>query len=176
MDGHHHSYLSPKLEVRPLPQKGSYGVFARDQVAAGELISVWGGRVVNYEQLLELPPEMQSHSVQVEEGLYLASILPDEPADYINHSCDPNVGIVGHLTLCAMRDILPGEEVCFDYAMCDGTPYDEFTCYCGSEHCRGSVKGTDWMRPELWEKYNGYFMPYLTRRVEALKAKAQVLA
>ena len=29
------------------------------------------------------------------------------------------------------------------------------------------------MRPELWEKYDGYFMPYLARRIEALKVKSQ---
>ena len=75
-----------------------------------------------------------------------------------------------------MRDIKTGEEITFDYAMCDGSIYDEFTCYCGSEHCRGSVRGNDWMRPELWEKYDGYFMPYLARRIEALKVKTQVLA
>jgi hypothetical protein len=32
------------------------------------------------------------------------------------------------------------------------------------------------MRPELWEKYDGYFMPYLARRIEALKAGMYVLA
>ena len=75
-----------------------------------------------------------------------------------------------------MRDIKAGEEINFDYAMCDATPYDEFTCYCGSQSCRGSVKGTDWMRPELWEKYEGYFMPYLVRRIEKLKTKTHVAA
>jgi hypothetical protein len=32
------------------------------------------------------------------------------------------------------------------------------------------------MRPELWEKYNGYFMPYLARRIEALKAQMRIRA
>jgi len=171
MNGDFHSYLSPKLEVRPLPQKGNYGVFAIESIAAGELISVWSGRVVNYDQLLTLPPELQAHSIQVEEELYYASIQPDEPADYVNHSCDPNSGLVGHLSLFAMRDILPGEEVCFDYATCDGSAYDEFDCQCGSPLCRGWVTGNDWRKPELWERYRGYFMPYLQRRIDRLKAE-----
>lgn len=174
MDGHFHSYLSPKLEVRPLPQKGSYGVFAREHVPAGDLISAWSGRIVNYEQLLDLPIELQTHTIQVEEGLYFSSLSPDEPADYINHSCDPNAGIIGHLTLFAMRDIMPGEEVCFDYAMCDGSPYDEFECMCGSPMCRGWVTGNDWRKPELWERYNGYFMPYLQRRIDRFQAEMAV--
>lgn len=172
MDGDFHSYLSPKLEVRPLLQKGNYGVFATEQIAAGELISVWSGRIVNYDQLVTLPPQLQSHSIQVEEGLYFSSLRPDEPADYINHSCNPNAGIVGHLSLFAMRDILPGEEVCFDYAMCDGSPYDEFECQCGSPLCRNWVTSNDWCKPELWERYQGYFMPYLQRRIDRLKAEA----
>ena len=171
MDGDFHSYLSPKLEVRPLLQKGNYGVFATEQIAAGELISVWSGRVVNYDQLVTLPPQLQSHSIQVEEGLYFSSLRPDEPADYINHSCDPNAGIVGHLSLLAMRDILPGEEVCFDYAMCDGSLYDEFECQCGSPFCRGWITGNDWRKPELWEQYDGYFMPYLQRRINRLRVE-----
>ncbi len=48
------------------------------------------------------------------------------------------------------------------------------TVQCGSENCRGYVKGTDWSRPELWEKYDGYFMPYLARRIEAVKEKESV--
>jgi hypothetical protein len=27
------------------------------------------------------------------------------------------------------------------------------------------------MNPELWERYNGYFSPYLARRIEAVKAE-----
>ena len=68
-----------------------------------------------------------------------------------------------------MRDIRPGEEICLDYAMCDGSNYDEFDCSCGSPDCRHRVTGEDWKRPELWKRYEGYFSPYLQRRITALK-------
>ena len=32
-----------------------------------------------------------------------------------------------------MRDILAGEELCFDYAMTDTNDYDEFVCACGTD-------------------------------------------
>jgi hypothetical protein len=92
-----------------------------------------------------------------------------EPSDCFNHSCDPNVGLTGQIGLIAMRDIEPGEEVCLDYAMCDGSAYDEFDCQCGSLNCRGRITGEDWKRAELWERYEGYFSPYLQRRIAALK-------
>ena len=68
-----------------------------------------------------------------------------------------------------MRDIEAGEEICLDYAMCDGSNYDEFDCQCGSPNCHGRVTGEDRKRPELWERYGGYFSPYLQRRIAALK-------
>ena len=161
-------FLSPKLEVRAEPEKGGFGVYAMEAVAAGEVVSVWGGYIVNAEQLETLPHEVQQHTVQIEEGLYSATIGGAETADFINHSCDPNLGLRGQITLVALRDIEVGEEVCFDYAMTDCTPYDEFECRCGMAACRGTVRGYDWRLPELWAKYAGYFSPYLQRRIDRL--------
>ena len=62
-----------------------------------------------------------------------------------------------------------GEEITIDYAMCDGSAYDEFDCECGSAICRGRVSGNDWRNPTLWERYAGHFSPYLQRRIDALK-------
>jgi len=161
-------FLSSKLEVRAVPDKGGLGAFACETVLADEIVAVWGGYIVDAEQLETLPHEVQQHSVQIDEGLYLATIGGAETADFINHSCDPNLGLRGQITLVALRDIEVGEEVCFDYAMTDCTPYDEFECRCGSTACRGTVRGDDWQLPELWAKYAGYFSPYLQRRIDRL--------
>jgi hypothetical protein len=160
-------YLSPKLEVRAEPEKGGFGVYAIEAVAAGEVVSVWGGYIVNTEQLATLPHDVQQHSVQIEEGLYSATIGGAETADFINHSCDPNLGLRGQITLVALRDIEVGEEVCFDYATTDCTPYDEFECRCGSAACRGTVRGDDWKLPELGQ-VRELFLPYLQRRIDRL--------
>lgn len=164
-----YAYLSPKLHAAAHPEKGGMGVYAREFVAKGERLMVWGGAIVDDAHLQELPEVLRSHSVQVEEGLYLASVIADDDADFINHSCAPNAGLNGQIVVVAMRDIHPGEEVCFDYAMSDSSPYDEFTCQCGTPVCRGRVTGNDWMRPELQERYQGYFSPYLQRRIEQLQ-------
>lgn len=174
MTGQYYSHLNPKCDSGVFEEKGGCGVFAREPIKKGELICLWGGRIVAEN---ELDPNMEFFTqriLQIEEGFYLEAPLPLEPTDCFNHSCEPNIGFTGQIGLVAMRDIHAGEELNFDYAMCDGSNYDEFDCYCGSENCRGQVKGIDWMRPELWEKYEGYFMPYLARRIEKLKAKVQV--
>ena len=68
-----------------------------------------------------------------------------------------------------MRDIAVGEEVCYDYAMSDGSHYDEFDCGCGSPNCRRQITGDDWRSPVLQSKYHGWFSPYLQRRIDQLK-------
>jgi hypothetical protein len=148
---------------------GGKSVIAREHIAQGELIAVWSGRIVAGEELKHLPPEIRMHTVQVEENLYLASLADSEPPDYINHSCDPNAGLDGQIAIVAMREIEPGEEVTIDYAMCDGSPYDEFDCACGSPRCRIRVTGDDWRDPSLWKRYQGHFSPYLQRRIALLQ-------
>jgi hypothetical protein len=137
----------------------------------GELIAVWSGRLVSADELDDLPEDIRRHTAQVEESLYLASLTPDEPPDYINHSCEPNAGLDGQIAIVAMQLIRPGDEVTIDYAMCDGSPYDEFDCACGSVQCRGRVTGNDWRDPLLWKRYAGHFSPYLLRRIAALQAE-----
>lgn len=163
------AYLSPKLDAGPHDDKGGLGVYAKAPVRAGEVLVVWGGDVMNAEKFSELPIYVQQHSLQVEEDLYLVPDAVDEPADFVNHSCEPNAVLSGQITLVARRDIAVDEEICFDYAMSDGGPYDEFECACGAPNCRGRVTGNDWQRPELWERYAGHFSPYLQRRIERLQ-------
>jgi hypothetical protein len=167
------SHASPKLEARLHPDKGGWGVYARERVRAGELLIVWSGEVVTGDQLPHLIAAGYPYSVQVEENLYLVTMRPPETADLVNHCCDPNAGLSGQIALVALRDIAPGEEVCFDYAMSDGSPYDEFACSCGTPHCRGRVTGSDWMRADLWQRYGSHFSPYLLRRIDRLKKAAR---
>lgn len=159
------SFMSPKLEAGKTASKGGMGVFARRSVAKGEVLAVWGGKVVPLSSFANLPDTTRRHAVQIEEDLYLVAGSRPEPADYINHCCDPNAGMLGQVVVVAMRDIAPGEEVCIDYAMCDGTPYDEFECDCGAAGCRKRVSGDDWASTELQTRYEGYFSPYLARRI-----------
>lgn len=162
------SYISPKLEVRAAREKGGQGIFAREPIQVGELLLVEGGVIIHAQQLSAVG---HTFSIQVEEDCFICPIHDQDPAYRINHSCNPNAGAVGQITFVALRDIAPGEEVCYDYAMTDGVPYDEFTYACGHPHCRGQVSGSDWMRPELWERYGNYFSAYLLRRIDRLKAE-----
>ncbi len=143
------------------------GVFATQPVAAGEVLAVWGGVVVPGGRLGNYTHYAQTHGIQVEEDLFLLPLTEDDPSDFFNHSCDPNAGLSGQICLVAMRPISVDEEVCFDYAMSDSNPYDEFECGCGAVNCRGRVTAEDWRRLDLQERYRGFFSPYLQRRMDA---------
>ena len=166
------SYHSPQLEGRRIDGQGGRTLVAREPVEAGEVVVVFGGEVVHADQLAKLSPAERLLTLQVEEDLYLVSAR-DGAADWVNHSCAPNCGLSGQIALVALRRLEPGEEICFDYAMSDGTPYDQFPCGCGAATCRGQVSGEDWRRPELWERYRGHVSPYLQRRIDAQLAAAR---
>lgn len=62
-------------------------------------------------------------------------------AMFINHSCDPNCEteeIRGRVWIKAIRNIMAGEEITYDYCLYDGGE-DEAHCNCGAEQCRGTM-------------------------------------
>jgi SET domain-containing protein len=156
--------LTPRAELREAGRKGK-GIFATAPIARGETVAAWGGQVFDREAFGRLDEERRSHSLQIDSGLYLVSPVDLEPADFANHSCEPNAGILGNAILVAMADIGADEEICFDYAMCDADDYDEFVCECATPSCRRLVTGADWQRPELQARYAGYFSAYLATRI-----------
>jgi hypothetical protein len=66
------------------------------------------------------------------------------PVNFINHSCEPNLGYDGADTIIALRAISPGEEIRMDYGTYSFSFDHEFTCACGSWSCRGAVRRDDW--------------------------------
>lgn len=165
------SYLSSCAVGRTRNGKLGRGVFAARPVKKGEVIAVWGGRVIDLDALVALSPAERRLVIQIEEDRFLYSTV-EGPADWVNHSCDPNAGLCGQVVLVAMRGIRRGEEIAFDYAMSDSNPYEEFRCFCKSKQCRKHVTRDDWKRPDLWRRYSGYFSPYLQRRIERLQEAA----
>jgi hypothetical protein len=160
-------YLTPKARPSATSITG-FGSFASEPITAGEVVAAFGGRCVTRDEFDLLPASQQVRSVQIDENLYMAGAPEPEPADFINHACEPNLGLTGNVVLVAMRDIAVGEELTYDYATTDGSDYDEFECHCGSLLCRGKVSGHDWMLPELQLRYRGSFSPYLTKRIASL--------
>lgn len=151
--------------------RGGRGIFAARRLEVGELVAMWGGIVMTLDELADLPAMERGYAVQIEEGLILTTPMAEAAtADFINHSCAPNLGLDGPISLRVIREILPGDELSFDYAMTDSTPLLEMDCSCSAALCRGRVTSEDWRIPRLREIYDGHFTPYLQRRIDAERA------
>jgi len=166
------SYRSPKTEVRPSPIHGQ-GLFARVAIAAGEIVAVKGGHVLTGSEWAALEPALGAADIQIAEDLFIAPVREDHRTGsmlYTNHCCDPNLAIQGQIVLVAMRDIDAGEELTIDWATTDDGDH-RMTCRCGSPRCRGTVTGKDWMKPELQERYRGWFCWFLQRKIDAIDSR-----
>jgi uncharacterized protein len=160
-------YLTPR--ARPVPFiDGGAGIMATENIGRGETIVAFGGTCVTRTEFDGLPESRQRRSIQIDDSLFMAGGEEAEAATCINHSCEPNCGMSGAVMLVALRDIAAGEPLTYDYAMSDGSDYDEFECLCGTAACRGKITGADWMLPELQLRYRGNFSPYLARRISDL--------
>lgn len=164
---HVSSYLSPKVaKGAPSPIQGR-GLFAVQPIRRDEIVAIKGGHVVDAVTLAEHAEVVGNSDVKIADGLFLAALEADEYEDvmlFLNHSCEPNVGVGGNIVFVAMRDIAVGEELTIDYAMIDDDT-TRLDCRCGQPTCRRVISGQDWRRPELQAKYGAYFSWYLLRQM-----------
>ena len=105
---------------------------------------------------------MDTVALAVDRHLVLPAGTPNGAG---NHSCDPNLWWADEVTLVTRRPVRAGEELTSDYATSSDDPGFRMTCTCGSPLCRGVVRGDDWRRPELQERYAGHWVPHLERRI-----------
>jgi hypothetical protein len=123
--------------------------------------------------IVPISEAIDDSGVQIAENLMLVSPSADDAGNFVNHNCDPNAGFQGQIVLVAMRSILAGEEITFDYAMClhpaPGIPRYELQCRCGTPHCRKLITEDDWKIPELQRRYTGYFQWYLQEKINQMR-------
>jgi len=167
------SYLSPKTEVRESKIHGR-GLFATADIAKDEIVAVKGGHIVDGKTLRErITPVLGPVEIQLDDNLFIAPVT-NEGRElsmlYLNHSCDPNLGMRGEITFVAMRDIRADEELTHDWAMTDNDDYS-VECNCGAPDCRKTLTGKDWQRRDLQKRYAGYFAAYLSRKITLLKVQ-----
>jgi uncharacterized protein len=146
-------------------------------IHAGERVMVWGGHVFTTADVVagRVAP---GRTVYIGEDVF-SGALPghydrqrDDRGDFINHSCDPNIWMRNENTLVARRNIASGEELTVDYAMFEGDESDvrPWVCHCDSSLCRHRITGKDWRMPELQQRYEGHFSPFINERIRRLKA------
>lgn len=110
------------------------GVLAGTAIPKGALVLRFEGPIYDRDTCPEF-----SEAIQVGENAWMWSSGGLD--DLVNHSCDPNTGILqvaDRIYLLAIKDIRQDEELSFDYStsMVD-EPWELTRCLCGSDKCRG---------------------------------------
>lgn len=76
--------------------------------------------------------------------------------DFTNHSCDPSCGLRVHsagFDMIALRDLVAGDELTYDYSTHQEHPEGEIICLCGAASCRGVVRSFSTLPPTLRRRY-----------------------
>ena len=138
--------LHPKIEVRDSPIEGK-GLFAKAPFQRGEQFRVTSGQ---HAWVLMTDAEFQAYSktvpsydaVYLGNGTHRVSMVPreEDPSNYGNHSCDPNIAPAEDDEVVALRAIAVGEELTIDYAPLSPKEWS-MTCTCGAKQCTGIVRG-----------------------------------
>jgi len=169
------SYLSPKAQSMESPIHG-LGVFAIKKIQKNEVIAIFGGRIMHLKDFQKIAGKqykgipIDCFPLQVNDNFFLSleNVNEVEDSDFFNHSCEPNAGIKGQITLVARREIKPKEEITFDYTTTESL-FPKFRCHCGSKECRVVVTKDDWKNPAFQRKNKGYLSSYIENKIKALK-------
>ena len=161
------SYLSPLARKGQPSAIAGRGLFAVADFRPNDVVAVKGGHFVDSAAVSSLPPHLRETEIQIADNLHLAAVSDaefDNVMLFLNHSCEPNVGLLGNVVFVAMTNIAAGDELTTDYALFDD--HDErMECRCGRPMCRRIVSGRDWQRRDLQQRYRGYFSAYLQTRM-----------
>lgn len=174
--------LHPLTELRRSNIQGT-GLFATGLIRKGEI--VWWETPEDRAQQLDVaiaelktwPEEKQRaferYAYQISEDTYTGRRdgVPVDPADFTNHSCDPTTWFINDTTMTARRDILPGEEITYDYATSETDEDFILACGCGAAQCRKIIRGTDHLLPEVQKAYGEHMMQHALRKIRAQQQK-----
>ena len=125
------------------------GVFAARDLAPGQTILIFRGPRVEHDDPIHHTP-LGANLLQTGTRTY---IMPEPPGVLVNHSCDPNAGLVGNRHLVALRPIAAGQEIRYDYSTTMADGLWSLACRCGAPGCRRTVGDFRDLPPEVRDRY-----------------------
>lgn len=139
------------IEIRTSPVHGD-GVFATEKIAAGTLVCEYKGELISSEEAERRSaarsrgnPKAPIYVFEVDAEFCIdaTDTLSENPARFINHSCDENCEAVWNarerrMEIRAIREIAAGEELSIDYGF-GLSGFFEHPCRCGAKNCVGYI-------------------------------------
>jgi uncharacterized protein len=126
------------------------GVYARRRIRKDSAIIEYIGERISEDEADERYQDNPStYLFMVDDDVYIDGLSGGNEARFINHSCEPNCVAYledDRIVIHALKNIQPGVELCYDYQLTDEEAGPEgsstnYTCYCGSASCTGTMKG-----------------------------------
>ncbi|KAM7362848.1 histone lysine N-methyltransferase trithorax isoform 2-T6 [Cochliomyia hominivorax] len=122
------------------------GLYCTKDIEAGEMVIEYAGELIRSTLTDQRERYYNSRGIgcymfKIDDHLVVDATMRGNAARFINHSCEPNcyskvVDILGHkhIIIFALRRIVQGEELTYDYKF----PFEDekIPCSCGSKRCR----------------------------------------
>ncbi|MFZ4288808.1 SET domain-containing protein [Variovorax sp. HJSM1_2] len=138
------------------------GVFAVQDIAAGETIIEYVGEIVSWQEAQDRhphDPKDPNHTFyfHIDADRVIDAKFGGNSSRWINHACDPNCmadEVDGRIFIKALVPIAAGSELFYDYGLIIDERYTpklkaEYPCWCGSANCRGTLLAPKrgWRKP-----------------------------
>ncbi|HBM85646.1 MAG TPA: SET domain-containing protein-lysine N-methyltransferase [Opitutae bacterium] len=141
-----------KVDQSPIHQRG---LFATCDIEEGADIIQYVGEKISKEESTQRALDWEEQARESGEGLvYIFELdddwdldgrLGDNPARYMNHSCDGNceaVNAEGEIWIVARKNIKQGDELVYDYGY-DMEHFLDHPCGCQADNCIGYIVRED---------------------------------
>ena len=128
------------------------GLYANCNIKKGTRIIEYKGKIITARQS-ETDPKFDNNKAiyifNINKRFDLDGNFKFNIARLINHSCSPNCEVFGSglkLWVYAMKNIIKGEELSYDYGFSYDKDYKNYPCKCKSKNCVGYIvrEGSRW--------------------------------
>lgn len=127
-----------------------YGLRSLRFINRNEIIIEYLGELIDenllWKKVVSKNQDEIRYVMKLRKDYYIDSRYYGNKARFINHSCNPNSEVQVWTTddrfrgfIVAIRDILPGEEISYDYKFSFFKKNSFLKCMCGEENCRGTM-------------------------------------
>ncbi len=119
-----------------------WGVYAAEPIPAYRKVIEYTGEKISRKET-KRRADSNSHLIYLftlDSYWTIDGAVGGSGAEYINHSCDPNLAARitnGHILYFSCRPIKKGEELTIDYRF--DKKVERVLCKCGAATCRGSI-------------------------------------